>query len=64
MLLYLIVGLSCLLIGAGLVRYGIGLGTRIIYRTKEDLPVFGKVDEPIEQTHTGDYDEVKENDER
>lgn len=43
-----------------LIRYGIGLGTRIVYRTKEDLPAFGKVDEPTEQTHTGDY-EVEEN---
>jgi len=25
-------------VGAALVRYGIGLGTRIIYQVKEDLP--------------------------
>lgn len=59
-MLYLIVGLSCLLIGAGLVRYGIGLGTKIVERTREDVPVFGKDIEPTEQTHTGDYDEVEE----
>lgn len=59
-MLYLIVGFSCLLIGAGLVRYGIGLGVKIVHRTKEGLPVFGKEEEPTEQTHTGEYDEVEE----
>lgn len=59
-MLYLIVGLSCLLIGAGLVRYGIGLGVKIVEKTREDVPVFGKDAEPTEQTHTGDYDEVEE----
>lgn len=43
-----------------LIRYGIGLGARLVYRTKEGLPAFGKVEEPTEQTHTGDYDEVEE----
>ena len=45
-----------------MIRYGIGLGTRIVYRTKEDLPAFGKIDdEPIEQSHVGGlgYDEVE-----
>ena len=57
-MLYLIVGLSCLIIGAGLVRYGIGLGVKITERTKEGVPVFGKDAEPTEQSHT--YDEVVE----
>ena len=48
-----------LLSGAILVRYGIGLGTKIVERTKEGLPVFGEDAEPTEQTHTGDY-EVEE----
>jgi len=52
-----------LLAGAILVRYGIGLGTKIVERTKEELPVFGKDAEPVEQSHTGD-NEVEENDER
>lgn len=50
--------ISGIVIGAA-IRYGIGLGTRIVYRTKEDLPAFGKMDEPTEQTHTGNYDEVE-----
>lgn len=49
-----------LLIGAGLVRYGIGLGTRIVERAKEGLPAFGKEEEPIEQNHTGDQDYEEE----
>lgn len=61
---YLLVAISSILFGGILIavtiRYGIGLGTRIVYRAKEDLPIFGKVDEPTEQTHTGDYDEVEE----
>jgi hypothetical protein len=40
-----------------LIRYGIGLGTRIVYRTKEGLPAFGKEDEPIEQSHTYEAEE-------
>ena len=56
-MLYLIVGLSCLITGAGLVRYGIGLGTKIVERTKEGLPAFGKEEEPIEQTHTYEVEE-------
>jgi hypothetical protein len=52
----LIIGLISSLI---LIRYGIGLGTRIVYRTKENLPVFGKDEMPVEQTHTGSYDEVE-----
>lgn len=56
-MLYLITGLSCLLIGAGLVRYGIGLGVKIVERTKEDSPVFGKDAVPIEQTHTYEVEE-------
>lgn len=56
-MLYLIVAISCLLTGAGLVRYGIGLGVKIVQRTSEGLPVFGKDEEPTEQTHT--YDEEK-----
>lgn len=61
-MLYLIVGLSCLIVGAGLVRYGIGLGVKIVERTREDSPVFGKDAVPTEQSHTGDYeeDEVEE----
>jgi len=59
-LLYLIIGLSCLITGAGLVRYGIGLGVKITERTREGMPVFGKDTEPIEQSHTGDFAEVEE----
>lgn len=59
-MLYLIVGLSCLITGAGLVRYGINLGVKIVEKTREDLPVFSKSAEPTEQTHTGDF-EVEEN---
>ena len=44
--------------GAGLVRYGIGLGVKITEKTREDLPVFDKSAEPTEQSHT--YDEVVE----
>lgn len=57
-MLYLIIAISCLLTGAGLVRYGIGLGTKIVERTRDSLPVFGKDEEPTEQTHT--YDEVEQ----
>jgi len=42
--------------GAVLVRYGIGIGTKIVERTREDLPVFGKDGEPTEQSHTGSYE--------
>lgn len=28
-------------VGVVLVRYGIGLGTRIIYQVREDLPILG-----------------------
>jgi len=63
-LLYLIIfnaGLVSGLVSALiLIRYGIGISARIIYRTKEDLPAFGKVAEPVTQTHTGDFDEVEE----
>ena len=50
-------------LGVAFLRYGIGLGTRIVYRTKENLPAFGRMeDEPIEQSHTGEgeYSEVEE----
>lgn len=47
-----------------LIRYGIGLGTKIVYRAKENLPIFGKEEEPTTQTHTGDYDGVEENEQR
>lgn len=54
----LLIGISIgIVISLALIRYGIGLGTRIVYRAKEDLPVFGKDVEPTEQTHTGDYEE-------
>lgn len=59
-----LIAVSSFLIGgisiAVAIRYGIGIGTRIVYRTREDLPAFGKIDEPTTQTHTGDYDEVEE----
>lgn len=45
--------------GVIFVRYGIGLGAKIVERTKEGLPVFGRDAEPTEQSHTGDY-EVEE----
>ncbi len=47
-------------VGAVLVRYGIGLGTRIIYQVKEDLPILnsGKSGVTTDQVNTdGTIDE-------
>jgi hypothetical protein len=41
-------------IGAGLVRYGIALGTKIIYQIKDDQPLDGKNALPIEQEFAGE----------
>lgn len=56
-------------VGAALVRYGIGLGTRIIYQVKEDMPILGSGDKMVttdqvntdgttdEDLQTGEWDE-------
>jgi len=49
------------IIGAVLVRYGIGLGTKIIYQVKEDLPILGKDMKPTDQAYSdGTTDEELE----
>lgn len=52
--------------GVVLVRYGIGLGTKIVQRTQDGLPAFGRDEPPITQTHTGidAPEEEEEEDER
>lgn len=37
--IFFVIGLAC---GAFLVRYGIGIGAKLIYQTKEDLPLLTK----------------------
>lgn len=51
--------LTGILIGAGLVRYGIGLGIKLFYQFKTDK-LFDKFDKPIEQEFTSDEDEEEE----
>lgn len=46
--------LTGMIVGAVLVRYGIGLGAKIIYKTREDLPLNGETAEPTEQDYTGE----------
>jgi hypothetical protein len=50
----IILFVSGIIMGAVLVRYGISLGARIVYKTSENLPAFGKDDdEPVSQAHAG-----------
>lgn len=42
------------LFGAGLVRYGMGLGFKAIFQAKEDAPLGGEASIPIEQGYTED----------
>jgi len=52
-----------LLSGVILTRYGVGLGGRIIQRTADGLPAFGKDEAPITQTHTSGIEEEEIEDE-
>ena len=45
-----------IVIGAGLVRYGIGLGYRMVYQVKEDIPTLNGKEEPTEQDFTEDME--------
>lgn len=42
------------LFGAGLVRYGMGLGFKAICQAKEDSTLGGESSSPIEQSYTED----------
>jgi hypothetical protein len=57
----LIIGLvslvSGLILGAGLVRYGIGLGARIVNKTADGLPAFGGPG-PALPSHVGEDKEI------
>lgn len=59
----LIIGLGSfvlgLILGAGLVRYGIGLGARIVNKTTDGLPAFGGPG-PVLPSHTGEVDEKEQ----
>lgn len=57
-LIIFIGGLAC---GVIICRYGIGLGDKLRYRAKEDLPLSGEGGIPIEQDST--MDEVEEGEE-
>ena len=46
-------GLAFMLIGVGLVRYGIGLGQKLTIAAQNDLPM-GKRLPDVFQEHTGD----------
>lgn len=56
-LAYLLTGIA---IGVVIVRYGIGLGCKIVYQVKEDEPFWGENAEPIEQDQTGDDLPIKQ----
>jgi len=51
-----------MIVGVIIYRLGIKTGARIVYKTKENLPAFGRGDEDVEivQTHAGQTDFVEE----
>lgn len=56
----IVIFVSGLIIGVIICRYGIGLGNKLTYRAKEDLPLSGEGDVPIEQEATDEVEEEEE----
>jgi len=53
---------GCIVTGVSM-RYGIGLGTRIVNRTQDGLPAFGRDEPPMLQSHTNGIEDVVDEDE-
>jgi len=52
-----------LIMGAVLVRYGMGLAEKMVYGAKDDRPVLSAYDAPLEQATTADEDADLDGDE-